>query len=181
MRLVLFSTLLIFLTGCSVIGPSEDDLGKRSTGTVMNDNRTKSLAIKNIRKAHPELEEAHLNVTSFNGVVLLTGQVPSQEAAEVAARVAGQVRNVRRVHNELAIAGPTSMIARSNDMWLGTKIKTQMRFSDETEANRIKVVTENGVVYLMGLLTRDEAERAVALTREVFGVQKIVTVFEYIN
>ncbi len=173
--------MTLLFTGCSILGPSSDDIGKRSFGTKLDDGRTESLAKKNIKKAHPDLEKAHINVTSFNSVVLLTGQVPNAEAAELAGNVAKDIRNVRQVHNELEIAGPTSMLARTNDGWLGTKIKTQMITSDETDAGRIKVVTENGVVYLMGLLTRSEAEKAVELTRRVFGVQKIVQVFDYIN
>jgi osmotically-inducible protein OsmY len=91
------------------------------------------------------------------------------------------LRGVRKVHNELQISGPTSMVSRSNDAWLVTKIKTAMFVNDETDALRIKVVTENGVVYLLGLLTRDEADKAVEVSRSVYGVQKIVKVFEYIN
>jgi osmotically-inducible protein OsmY len=91
------------------------------------------------------------------------------------------MRNIKKVHNELEVAGPTSLIARANDNWLTTKIKSSMAVSSSTDANRIKVVTENGIVYLLGLLTREEADAAVQLTRKTYGVQKIVKVFEYIN
>ena len=91
------------------------------------------------------------------------------------------MRKVRTVHNELEIAGPTTMMARTNDAWLTTKVKTVLITNPETDAGRVKVVTENGVVYLMGLLSRTESEAAVEKTRQVFGVQKIVKIFEYIN
>jgi len=184
MRVIVLPLLLsvcLGLAGCAMLGPSTDDAGKRTFGTRMNDNRTESLAIKNIHKAHADLAEAHVMVNSYNGIVLLTGQVPSEEARIAAGQVVEELRHVRQVHNELEVAGPTSLVSRTNDFWLSTKIRTQMGFSPDADAGRIKVITENGVVFLMGLLTREEAERAVALTRDVFGVQKIVTVFEYIN
>ena len=87
----------------------------------------------------------------------------------------------RKVHNELAVAGPTSMISRTNDSWLTTKIKSALAAEEDTDATRIKVVTENGVVFLLGLLSRAEADAAVAVTRDIQGVQKIVKLFEYMN
>jgi osmotically-inducible protein OsmY len=85
------------------------------------------------------------------------------------------------VHNELEVAGPTATLVRTNDALLKSKIKLKMGVDSDTDGGRIKVVVENGVVYLMGLLTRDEAKAAVGLTQEVFGVQKIVQAFEYLN
>lgn len=177
------SILLVsfILSSCSVLGPSSDDLGKRTFGTRLDDSRVESLAIKTIRAADPQLEEAHIDVTSFNGVVLLTGQVPAPELSEQAAEIVSNLRNVKRVHNELEIAGPTSLLARTNDNWLETKIKSSMIASSEVDAGRIEIVAENGVVYLMGLLTRAESDAAVELTRQIYGVQKIIKVFEYIN
>lgn len=169
----------LLLQSCIFWGP--EDRGKRTLGTRIDDQRTESLATKNIRNAHTQLEDAHFDVTSFNGIVLVTGQVPSEEAKTIAGDVVESLRNVKAVHNELKIAGPTSFVARTNDNWLTTKVKSVMAFSDQADANRIKVVTEDGVVYLMGLVTRGEAEAAVKLTRDIYGVQKIVKVFEYIN
>jgi osmotically-inducible protein OsmY len=109
------------------------------------------------------------------------GQVPNEQVKQEAERVASQVRHVRKIHNELEIAGPTSTIVRSNDVYLTSRIKVQMLADKSIEGNRIKVITENGVVYLMGLVRRDEADRAVDITRSVTGVRKIVKVFEYIG
>jgi len=179
--LPLVLTIYLILQGCSAFGPKSDDFGKRTFGTRLDDGRTQSLAKRNIRAADPELNNAHLDVTSFNGIMIITGQVASEELVNAASRAVEGMRNVKQLHNELEVAGPTSLLARTNDNWLTTKIKSSMMISSETDANRIKVVTENGVVYLMGLLTREEAEAAVRLTRKTFGVQKIVKVFEYIN
>ena len=174
--------LLALLQGCaSVTGPVSEDYGKRTLGTVWDDQMIESRGSANIRAANAELGEAHLNVTSFNGMVLLTGQVPSEAVKQAAGAAVKDLRKVRTVHNELEIAGPTSMMARTNDAWLTTKVKTALFTGEDTETGRVKVVTENGIVYLMGLLSRTEADAAVETTRQVFGVQKIVKVFEYIN
>jgi osmotically-inducible protein OsmY len=91
------------------------------------------------------------------------------------------MRNVRKVYNELTLAGKTSLLSRTNDRWLTTKVKSAFSTAELSDATRIKVVTENGVVYLMGLLTRAEADAAANIARKIQGVQKVVKVFEYIN
>ena len=175
-------TMLIALQGCSTVtGPTSEDYGKRTLGTVWDDQMIESRGKANIRAAHEQLKKAHISITAFNGMVLLSGQVPSEEAKNIAGSSITDLRKVRTVHNELEVAGPTSMMARTNDSWLTTKVKAALLSSNDTEGTRVKVVTENGVVFLMGLLTRSEAEAAVEKTRKVFGVQKIVKVFEYIN
>lgn len=171
----------LFLQGCSLFLKDSEDYGKRTFGTRMNDRRVESYATRNIRNAHPQLEQAHFNVTSFNGIVLLTGQVPSDEMKQLATESIEGIRHVQRVHNELQIAGPMSLVARTNDNWLKTKVKSALTFTDEARASRIKVVVEDGVVYLMGLLSRGEADSAVGVAKDVYGVQKIVKVFEYID
>ncbi len=175
--------LTLTLTGCSSMSstPVSEDYGRRTFGTWWDDKMLQSNGLRNIKASHEQLKKAHITVTSFNGVLLLTGQVPSEELREIAANQVKDLRKVRKVHNELEVAGPTSTVARANDGWLTTKVKTKLGLSDQAEGDRIKVITENGVVYLMGLLTRDEADAAVQLAQSVYGVQKIVKVFEYIN
>ncbi|MCB1692922.1 MAG: BON domain-containing protein [Pseudomonadales bacterium] len=177
--LLLASVLL--LGGCSLFMPASEDYGKRSLGVMWDDQMTESRAKRVIREADPSLAEAHFNVTCFNGVALITGQVASEEAKKLAGDSVSKLRHVKLVHNELQVAGPTSMVARTNDTWLTTKVKSSLLVDGEVEGGRIKVVTEDGVVYLMGLVTRDEAEEAVSRARQTYGVQKIVKVFEYIN
>ena len=171
----------LVLAGCSTAVPLTDDRGKRTLGTSIDDVMVESRASSNIKSVNEQLSKANIEVTSFNGVVLLTGQVPSEDAKRQAEEAIDGVRNVRNVHNELEVAGPTSIPSRLNDSYLSTKVKTALLTDGDAEGSRTKVVTENGVVYLMGLLTRDEADAAVQRAREVFGVQKIVKVFEYIN
>ncbi len=120
-------------------------------------------------------------MTSFKGIILITGQVPSAEMIPIATTEVESLRNVRKVYNELVMAGSTSMLSRTNDSWLTTKVKSALAAKEETDATRIKIVTENGVVFMMGLLSQEEADAAVKTAREIQGVQKIVKIFEYIN
>ncbi|PTT93815.1 phospholipid-binding protein, partial [Pseudomonas sp. HMWF005] len=119
--------------------------------------------------------------TSFNGVVLLAGQTPREDLKAKAEQAAANVQRVKKVHNELQVIAPSSFLARQNDAWLTTKIKTQMLTDASIPGSRIKVVTENGIVYLLGLLTKQEAQQATNLVQSVSGVQKIVKLFEYID
>ncbi len=174
--------LIIFgISACSLVGPKDDNLGKRTFGTQLDDRRSAKLIMRNLKAANPEVESMNLAVTVFNGIALITGQANTEAVKVQAGKIAGQIRNVAKVHNEIEVAGPTAMLVRSNDGLLKTKIRVKMIAATDVDAGRIKVVVENGVVYLMGLLTRDEAKAAVALTREVYGVQKIIQAFEFLN
>ncbi|WHI48298.1 BON domain-containing protein [Microbulbifer sp. ZKSA004] len=175
------------LAGCSTVleathdGPIQQDPGERSFGTYIDDQRIETVTTVNINKAHPDLKISNININSFNGVVLLTGQVPSQELRLLAGRTAEQVQNVRQVYNEIQVRGKVTLLASTSDTWLTTKVKSNLFANKEVDSGRIKIVTENGVVYLMGLLTPAEAERAAEVTRSVGGVQKVVKAVEYIN
>ncbi|MBB3059390.1 BON domain-containing protein [Microbulbifer rhizosphaerae] len=175
------------LAGCTTVleathdGPIQQDPGKRSLGTYMDDQKMETVTTVNINKAHPDLKASNINVNAFNGVVLLTGQVPDNELRLLAGRTAQQVQNVRQVYNEIQVRGNVSLLASSSDAWLTTKVKSVLLANDEIDSGRIKVITENGVVYLMGLLTRAEAERAADVTRGIGGVQKVVKAVEYID
>ena len=145
----------------------------------MDDGRNETLASRKITSAHPGLKEARIRVTSFNGILLITGQVPSPDLLALATQAARSLRNVRQVHNELTVAGPTSFMARTNDKFLSTKIRLSL--SSGKVAGKVKIITENGVVYLMGLVTGDEAEAVVEVARNTHGVQKVIKVFELIR
>lgn len=183
------ATLVIMslLASCSSIisatrsSPIQEDYGKRSFGRFIDDGLIETKAKVNLNEADAQLRDAHIGITSYNGVVLLAGQVPTAELKQRAGKIVESVRNVRRLHNELEIAGPLSIPARSNDSWLTGKVKTKLLASTAVKGRRIKVVTENGVVHLMGLVTRTEADQIVDRIKGTFGVQKIVRIFEYID
>lgn len=177
---------LSLVQGCASIisattpDPIEEEKDERTTGAYIDDEIIETKSLVNIDKADPALAQSHIIVTSYNGVVLLAGQVASEQLRQLAATTVANINKVKRVHNELTIAGATSMVIRSNDAWITTKVKSKMLASSEVEGGRIKVVTENGVVYLMGLVTREEADRAADAARTTSGVQKVVRIFEYI-
>ncbi|MGY8789019.1 MAG: BON domain-containing protein [Pseudomonadales bacterium] len=154
----------------------------RSVGAVVDDNSIETTIKVNFNAADELLKNSHINVVSFNGTVLLVGQVPSQDTKNLATRVARTTSTrVKEVYNELEVAGSTTFLSRSNDAWLSAKIKTLMLTDSDVSGRRTKVVTENGVVYLMGLLTQEEANTAVELVSNTRGVTKVVRAFEYIN
>jgi osmotically-inducible protein OsmY len=181
-------TLCLGISGCSSVinasreAPIDDDRGTRTFGSKIDDSLIETKVAVNIAKANPDLDNAsHIVVTSFNGIVLLAGQTPRADLKQLAEQTASQVQKVKKVNNELQVTGPSSMLARSNDAWLTSKIKTEMLTDSAIPGSRIKVVTENGIVYLLGLLTQAEATRATNLVQGVGGVQKIVKLFEYID
>lgn len=126
-------------------------------------------------------DKAHINVTSYNRMVLLTGEVPTAAAKAEAEKIAGEVPNVKSITNELAIAGPSSFGARSNDAYITSKVKARFVDFNKFSANHVKVVTEAGVVFLLGLVTQAEADAAVDIARTTGGVLKVVRVFEVIS
>ena len=161
--------------------PIEDDSGERTYGARVDDESIETKATVNINAADPGFDGAHINVVSYNSYVLLAGQVPSQELKDKASAVVREIRRVRRIYNELEVTGNISMLTRSNDTWITGKVKSALLAGSETEGNRVKVVTENGVVYLMGLATQAEADRIVDSASGTYGVRKVVRLFEYLD
>ena len=178
-RVLLLAAMAACLGACSWFAPN--DVAARTVGTVIDDESLEVAAARAIREADAGLADAHVNVNSYGGVVLLTGQVPSDTARAGAERALENLRKVERVHNELEIAGPSSLVARQADTWLTTKVKAQLVADESVNADHFKVVTENSVVYLMGRVTRAESTRAVDVARNVYGVQRVVTVFDYLD
>lgn len=176
------------VSGCSNVltatrdTPIETNQGTRTLGSALDDPLIETRVSVNVAKANPALEnDSHIVVVSYNGVVLLAGQTPRADLKTQAEQVANQVQGVRRVHNELQVLPPSSGLARSNDTWITTKIKTQMLANKDVPSSRIKIVTENGSVFLMGLVTRQEAQNAAQVAQGTAGVQRVVMLFEYLN
>ncbi|AIZ33966.1 BON domain-containing protein [Pseudomonas parafulva] len=181
-------TLCLGITGCSSVlnetrnSPIEDDRSTRTLGSKIDDSLIETKVSVNVAKASPDLDNgSHVVVSSYNGIVLLAGQVPRADLKSLAEQTASQVQRVKKVHNELQVMQPSSILARNNDAWLTTKIKTQMLGDPNVSSSRIKVITENGIVYLLGLVTQQQANAATNVVQGVSGVQKIVKLFEYID
>ncbi|NMG28875.1 BON domain-containing protein [Aromatoleum evansii] len=126
-------------------------------------------------------DAVHINVTSFNRNVLLTGEAPTEAHRAEAERVASGIANVKGIVNEIQVAGTSSLTSRGNDSLLTSKVKARFVDSAQFSANHVKVVTEAGTVFLLGIVTRREADAATEVARRTDGVRKVVKVFEYIT
>ncbi len=184
---LLLCLLIASSAGCGSIlssidaEPIEDDPGERTYGATVEDEAIETKAAVNINASNAGFKSSHFTVTSYNGFVLLAGQVSGADLKQQASDVVRNIRGVRRIYNELELAGNTSAMTRSSDIWITTKVKSAMLASEEIQSNRIKIVTENGVVYLMGLVTHSEGGRATDTASGTAGVQKVVQLFEYID
>ncbi|MDO6562873.1 BON domain-containing protein [Amphritea sp. 1_MG-2023] len=186
-RITTLILLGLLSTGCSTVvsslkeEPIQEDPTGRTTGSFVDDELIEIKSNVNISKGSAELSSSHINITSFNGIVLIAGQVATEASRQEAEQIVSQVRKIRRIHNELTITSPTSTLTRASDTWITAKIKANMIGDKQIDATQIKVVTENGVVYLMGLVTRAQSDKAIEVVRRVNGIQKIVKIFEYID
>lgn len=150
---------------------------RRTTGSIVEDETIENKALLRVEQKHSA--GVHLNVTSFNRLVLLTGEAPSAEVRSDIERMVRGVDNVRTVQNELVVGPTTTLMLRSNDSVQTSKVKARFLDANKFRANHVKVVTENGVVYLMGIVKRQEAQDAAEIARTTSGVQRVVRVFEY--
>ena len=156
---------------------------RRTTGTIVEDQAIELRIKSALRKDEEIADQTHINVTSYNAIVLLSGEAPSQTLRTRAGGIARGDKQARRVHNEIQIAAPSSAMTRSSDSWITTKTKTSLVGLDIKgfDPTRVKVVSENGTVFLMGMVYRKEADAIVARTQQVTGVQRIVKLFEYLD
>lgn len=151
----------------------------RTTGTVIDDKGIKLKAITQLGEDEELWDQSHLNVTSVNGIVLLTGETPTEELRMRAGDIVSRIDKVRQVHNEIAIGVPTTLGVRSNDTWLTSKVKSSLIGTEGVPGVHIKIVTENGTVFLMGLVTREEGDKATDVARRINGVKRVIKLFEY--
>ena len=165
---------LLLLASCSALPD------RRDTKVIVNDENIESKATNTLYGDNNINKKIHVNVTSYNGIVLVSGEVLSENLRQKVIDVVANIPDVRRVHNELVVADLTSFESRSGDTWITSKVKSQMMGNKQLESNFVKVVTENDTVYLMGLITEKEAEIAAEVARNVAGVKRVVTLFEYI-
>jgi osmotically-inducible protein OsmY len=171
-------SLILALAACTL---ALAGCGNRSIGNKIDDQFIGPNVEQRISQAAPDLTSptSHIVVATYNGVVLLAGQTPREELKSKAEQAARSVEGVKKVNNELQVAQPSSALARSNDALMTTKIKTEMLADSAVPGTRIKVITENGIVYLLGIVTHQEANAATNLIQGVSGVQRIVRLFQY--
>jgi osmotically-inducible protein OsmY len=173
------------LSGCaplvlgSAVGGAFMVTDRRTSGTQIEDQGIELKATSRVREALGD--RGHVNVTSYNRVALITGEVPGDGDKLTVEQVVARTENVRSVVNELAVLGNASMTSRGNDVLVQTKVKATFLDARDIQANAFKVVVERGEVYLMGLVTEREATRAGELASTVSGVQKVVKVLHIIS
>ncbi len=186
-KLIIMLSLALTLQGCIfVAGAAAGAAGvavvydHRKLENILADQKiTKSISDKIL--AIRLNQNNHIEITCFNQVVLLTGETNTAEERQQAEEIARSVPNVTKVYNEITVKGATSSLTRASDSWITAKIKTEMLATKDLRSGTIKVVTENGTVYLMGVVTREQADMAVDIARQVTGVQKVMKIFKYTN
>lgn len=189
---IILVLLWVSLQGCAVVLVGGVAVGasvahdRRTTGTIVEDESVELKAGQLLRNDKEISTQAHINVTSYNLVILLTGEAPTEAIRERAASLVRGVDKVTQVYNEIIIAAPSALSARSSDAWITTKAKSALfkvkgLKNQDFDPSRVKVVTEGGVVYLMGLVNRQEADAATEAVRRVGGVQRVVRLFQYVG
>lgn len=188
--LLLGCVLSTTVTGCAGLLAAGAATGiavahdRRTAGQVIEDQEIEFKGAQAIRDDSDLSSQSHISVTCYNGIVLLTGETPTEALRAKATDLVQNIPHVRRVHNEITIAAPSSMMSRSSDTLITAKVKTSLfhiQGYPGFDPTRVKVVTENGTVYLMGLLKHDEATAVTNEVRQVGGVQRVVKLFEYID
>jgi len=166
----------LIVTGAAVTAISAHD--RRSTGTQADDETSEWKGSNRLPAQYRD--STHVNFTSFNRILLITGEVPDEEARNAIGAMAERIEGIRKVHNELVVAPLAPFSSRSNDAYVSSKFKTRLIESNQLSANHIKSLTENGTLFVMGLVNEREAKVAVAIARTTDGVRKVVNVMEII-
>ncbi len=183
-RILLIVATLVTISGCAgiLVGGTATSAvvanDPRTTGTFVEDQAIEVKAYASLRAISDIKEQTHIGVTSYNQVVLLTGQAPTEDLRSQVVEIVSGIAKVRHIHNEVTIAAPNSMMSRTNDGLLTTKVKTKMFATADLNATKIKVVSEAGIVYLMGLVSAAEGDLAAEIASRTGGVQRVVKLFE---
>ena len=188
-KLIMLIFFIIPLVGCVpaviIAGAAGATIGgaviydKRSYKVMNQDHNARVYAQQRIDKDPMLKGHSHISVAVFNNIALLVGQAQTPEIRDRAYQIVSKTPNVKRIYNEITIAGPTSTMQRANDSWITTKVRTAMLGKSGLHSSNLKVVTENGVVYLMGNVSRQQAALATSVARRILRVTKVVKVFEY--
>ena len=186
-KILLIITLIVSLQGCVAFvgGAAIGATGavavydRRNIKLMLDDGDISTKILQKLQANQEINSQCHIVVTAYRGTVLLVGQAPTEELRQKVEDVAKEVSGIERLYNQITIQGPTSNLTRASDSWVTTKVKTAFLTADNLKSGQFKVLTENGTVFLMGLLSRDQGEAAVDIARHVDGVQKVVKVFSY--
>jgi osmotically-inducible protein OsmY len=177
----------LLLNGCvpAVVGGSAVAVhDRRTVGTIIDDQNIEYQVINKLYNSEDLGEESHIKVEAYEGVILLMGETDSEERRRKAAELAAQVDHVERVVNEIQVDESASLLGKANNAWLTTKVNTVLLKKNPVpgfDATRIKVVSSNDTVFLMGLVTRAEGDAVAEVVRNISGVERVVKVFSYMD
>ncbi len=182
----LIASLIIIsqLQGCTALviasaaGAASAANDNRSIGAQIDDSSIEVKAGLALAAAKGVSDNSHLSIVSVNGNLLVVGQAPNDFLRDEAVKVLNQVEGVKRVHNQITVGSNTSILTQTNDGWITSKVKFKLLSEKSIKSNNIKVVTENGEVFLMGLVSRAQADTAAKVASEISGVVKVVKMFE---
>lgn len=172
-RMLAAVLLLALLPGCAH--------DRRSIGSMVDDTAIQLKAAGMLTTDAAFRDKAHINVTSQNGIVLLTGEASTTEVRDNFLARARDIKSIRRIVNEVSIAPPSPLSQRTRDAWISNKIKARLIGTRGLHASSVEIVTENSAVFLMGLVTRREGELATDAATKVSGIERVVQLFEYID
>ncbi len=176
---------LIILQGCAVtaitaaVGTTTFIHDRRSAGAIIDDQSIEFKAATALRADKEIYSQSHININSYNGIVLITGEALTDELKRKVADEILAIDRVVHVHNELIVAAPSSLPSRANDTWITSKVKARFIADENVDPIHIKVITERSIVYLMGKVSTAEADKAAEIAAGSAGVQKLIKLFEY--
>ncbi|QSX34045.1 BON domain-containing protein [Shewanella avicenniae] len=185
--LMLLSFMMFTLTGCAGAMMAGTVKGavmlndERSIKTQLDDTNTDFVIDSKLRSNDELRSQSHITGVSMNGNVLLIGQAPSSRLRDLAINIVQSLKLGGKIHNQIRIGNPISFTTRSNDSWITTKVKGRMLNDKVLDMTKIKVVTENGEVFLLGLVSREQGDLAADIASKTAGVRKVIKVFEYVE
>lgn len=186
-KVLLILIIFVVLPGCvpvaagTAVGAAGGSLlyDRRPMKVIIKDDDIAYAVEKKLFYVDDIRTQCHVGITSYGGVVLLVGQAPTQALKDQITTVASTTPGIKRLYNQMTLGAPTSCLTRTSDSWITAKVKTELLMAKHLKSGQFKVLTENGIVFLMGVVSRSQAQLAVSITRRVDGVQKVVKVFEY--
>ncbi|WP_076412392.1 BON domain-containing protein [Shewanella sp. UCD-KL12] len=183
-RLLPMMAILFMLQGCAgavmvgAVGGAMMVNDERSFQTQLDDTNADFQISSELAKLEDVKNQANITGVVMNGNTLMIGQAPNSMLRDKAIRAVQDLKLGGKIHNQIRIGNPTSFTTRSNDTWITTKVKSRMLNTDNLDVTRIKVITENGEVFLLGVVARDQVELAVDVARNTAGVRKVIKVFQ---
>lgn len=182
-QLILITTFSFIVTGCNLTSDNSDSELKtteqrRSIETVIDDEKLERMAIDALYNNRDLWKNSEIEIVSFNKILLLIGQTPTNSLKQKAESLVNSIQGIDKIYNEIRVAAPASSLTYLSDVSLTSKVKTALFSEDDLDSTKVKVVTEDGEVFLLGLVNQREADKAIDITRNVSGVKRVIQAFQ---